>query len=94
VATANLQLTGEREGVILTYIDATQGWLATSGINEGTDALGPVPYSVDFLVIAGGGGGGGGAVQEVQVVVVQVVIEIHIIRTSVVVEVRNRLITV
>ena len=57
--TGNLALTGDREGVILTYIDATQGWLATSGINEGTDALGPAPYSVDFLIIAGGGGGGG-----------------------------------
>ena len=57
-ATSNLQLGGEREGVILTYIDSTQGWLATSGINEGTDALAPVPYSIDFLVIAGGGGGG------------------------------------
>jgi hypothetical protein len=66
--TANLALTGDREGVILTYIDATQGWLATSGINEGTDALSPLPYSIDFLVIAGGAsggfgnyGGGGGA---------------------------------
>ena len=69
--TGNLALTGDREGVILTYIDATQGWLATSGINEGTDALSPAPYSIDFLVIAGGaaggtggnaeGGGGGGA---------------------------------
>ena len=62
--TGNLALNGEREGVILTYIDATQGWLATSGINEGTDALGPVTYSIDFLVVAGGGGantGGGGA---------------------------------
>jgi hypothetical protein len=29
-----------------------------SGINEGTDALEPVPYSIDFLVIAGGGAGG------------------------------------
>jgi hypothetical protein len=56
--TDNLQLTGEREGVILTYIDSTQGWIATSGINEGTDALEPVPYSIDFLVVAGGGGGG------------------------------------
>jgi hypothetical protein len=37
----NFQLTGEREGVILTYIDSTQGWIATSGINEGTDALEP-----------------------------------------------------
>jgi hypothetical protein len=54
----NLVLTGEREGVLLVYIDSTQGWLATSGINEGTDAFSPAPYTVDFLVIAGGGGGG------------------------------------
>ena len=57
--TDNLQLTGEREGVILTYIDSTQGWIATSGINEGTDALSPTAYSIDFLVVAGGGAGGG-----------------------------------
>jgi hypothetical protein len=56
--TGNLELTGEREGVLLVYIDSTQGWLATSGINEGTDALSLPPYSIDFLVIAGGGGGG------------------------------------
>jgi hypothetical protein len=55
----NFELTGERIGVILTYIDSTQGWIATSGINEGTDALYSPPYSVDFLVIAGGGGGAG-----------------------------------
>jgi hypothetical protein len=55
---SNFQLTGEREGVILTYIDSTQGWIATSGINEGTDALEPESYSIDFLVVAGGGGGG------------------------------------
>ena len=60
-ATSNLQLTGEREGVRLVYIDSTQGWLAYSGINEGTDALAPVPYSIDFLVVAGGGGGGSGS---------------------------------
>jgi hypothetical protein len=58
---ANLKLTGEREGVILTYIDSTQGWIATSGINEGTDALEGIPYTVDFLVIAGGGSGGVGS---------------------------------
>jgi hypothetical protein len=62
--TDNLALTGEREGVLLVYIDATQGWLATSGINEGTDALGPIPYSIDFLVIAGGGAGGTGGGSE------------------------------
>ena len=56
--TGNLVLTGEREGVLLVYIDSTQGWLATSGINEGTDALSAPPYAIDFLVIGGGGGGG------------------------------------
>jgi hypothetical protein len=56
--TANLVLSGEREGVRLVYIDSTQGWLAYSGINEGTDALSGVVYSIDFLVIAGGGSGG------------------------------------
>jgi hypothetical protein len=58
--TSNLLLTGDREGVTLTYIDSTQGWLAVSGIQEGTDSLAPAPYSVDFLVIAGGGSGGEG----------------------------------
>ena len=58
--TSNLKLSGEREGVRLVYIDSTQGWLAYSGINEGTDALAPITYSVDFLVVAGGGGGGRG----------------------------------
>jgi hypothetical protein len=57
-ATDNVLLSGEREGARLVYIDSTQGWLAYSGINEGTDALSPTTYSVDFLVIAGGGGGG------------------------------------
>jgi hypothetical protein len=57
-STGNVLLNGEREGAILTYIDSTQGWIATSGINEGTDALTPSTYSVDFLVIAGGGSGG------------------------------------
>jgi hypothetical protein len=66
-STDNVLLSGEREGATLTYIDSTQGWLASSGINEGTDALSPTSYSIDFLVIAGGGsggmgnGGGGGA---------------------------------
>ena len=58
--TADQILTGDREGVILTYIDSTQGWICTSGINEGTDALEPNTYSIDFLVVAGGGGGGKG----------------------------------
>ena len=57
--TGNLQLSGEREGVLLVYIDSTQGWLATSGINEGTDALSPATYTASYLIVAGGGGGGG-----------------------------------
>jgi hypothetical protein len=56
--TSGLRLSGEREGVRLVYIDSTQGWLAYSGINEGTDALEPNTYSIDFLVVAGGGAGG------------------------------------
>jgi hypothetical protein len=51
-------LTTNREGVTITYVDATQGWVATSGVNSGDQALDPVPYSIDFLVVAGGGGGG------------------------------------
>jgi len=58
-AAANFQLTGEREGARLVYIDSTQGWLAYSGVNEGTDVFSPAPYSIDFLVVAGGGAGGG-----------------------------------
>ena len=56
--TGNQLLTGDREGVTLVYIDSTQGWLATSGIQEGTDALEPNVVSIDFLVIAGGASGG------------------------------------
>jgi hypothetical protein len=57
-SSSNLQLSGEREGILLVYVDATQGWLPVSGINEGTLALEGVQYSVDYLVIGGGGSGG------------------------------------
>jgi hypothetical protein len=66
-STDNKVLTTNREAVTITFIDSTQGYLATSGVNEGTQSLDPAPYSVDFLVIAGGAsggkssGGGGGA---------------------------------
>jgi len=56
--TLNKILTTNREGVTITYVDATQGWVATSGVNSGDQALDPIQYSADFLVIAGGGGGG------------------------------------
>jgi hypothetical protein len=55
----NVTVSKDREAITLTYIDSTQGWIASSGYQEGTTGLG-IPYSVDFLVIAGGGGGGGG----------------------------------
>ena len=55
--TLNKALTTNREGVTITYADATQGWIATSGVNSGNQAIDPV--LADFLVIAGGGGGSG-----------------------------------
>jgi hypothetical protein len=57
--TNNKLLSTNREAVTLTYIDATQGWVASSGVNEGSVALETITYSTDFLVIAGGGGGSG-----------------------------------
>jgi hypothetical protein len=59
-ATDDKLLTTNREGVIITYVDVTQGWVATTGVNSGNQALDPAPYSIDFLVVAGGGGSGGG----------------------------------
>jgi hypothetical protein len=62
---SNVVVVKDREAITLTYIDSTQGWLPTSGYQEGTQGLG-LPYSIDFLVVAGGGGassnlGAGGA---------------------------------
>lgn len=66
--TSNKLLTTNREAITLTYVDSTQGWVSSSGANEGTQSIDSATYSVDFLVIAGGGsgaawgnGGGGGA---------------------------------
>ena len=59
----DVKLTTNREATTLVYVDVTQGWVASSGVNEGTAPSltdSPPPYSVDFLVIAGGAGGGGG----------------------------------
>jgi hypothetical protein len=43
--------------ITLVYVDSTQGWIVT---DSGDRADAPLPYSIDFLVVAGGGGGGGG----------------------------------
>jgi hypothetical protein len=60
--TNNKILTTNREAVTLTYVDSTQGWVSSSGANEGTQSIDPITYSADILVVAGGGGGGGGNV--------------------------------
>jgi hypothetical protein len=57
--TSNVVVVKDREAITLVYVDSTQGWLPISGYQEGTEGLG-LPYSIDFLVIAGGGSGGGG----------------------------------
>ena len=62
-STNDVSLTTNREATRLVYIDSTQGYVAYSGVNEGTSpSLTNVPpsYSVDYLVVAGGGAGGGG----------------------------------
>ena len=60
-ATDDKTLVTKRLSVYITYVDATQGWVATSGVNTSLGgALSPTPYSMDFLVIGGGGGGGAG----------------------------------
>jgi len=51
-------LTTNREGVTITYVDVTQGWVATSGVNSGDQAIDPITYSADFLVVGGGASGG------------------------------------
>jgi hypothetical protein len=55
---ANKALITNREAVTVTYVDSTQGWVSSSGANEGTQSLDPAPYQVTYLVVAGGGGGG------------------------------------
>jgi hypothetical protein len=55
--TSNVLALKDREALSLVYIDSTQGWLPSSGYQESTAGL-SLPYSVNFLVIAGGGGGG------------------------------------
>jgi hypothetical protein len=67
-AASNYLLQTNREAIILTYIDATQGWVVSSAAYTTAPLTSP-DYSVQYLVIAGGGsggtaddgGGGGGA---------------------------------
>jgi hypothetical protein len=54
---SNFYLFQNREAVTITYIDATQGWLAGSAYNEGQVSS----YTASYLIVAGGGSGGNGA---------------------------------
>jgi hypothetical protein len=56
--TGNKDVTTNREGVAITYADTTQGWVATAGVNSGTQAIDPATTTIDFLVIGGGASGG------------------------------------
>ena len=57
-ATDDRLLEKERLGVRVVYVDATQGWMAVTAANEGTQAIGAAA-DIEWLVIAGGGGGAG-----------------------------------
>ena len=57
-ATDDRLLEKERLGVRVVYVDATQGWMAVTAANEGTQAMGAAA-DIEWLVIAGGGGGAG-----------------------------------
>ena len=53
----NAVLSTNRQGITFTYIDSTQGWLATSNVYGGaTPFTQQIPIS--YLVVAGGAGGG------------------------------------
>jgi hypothetical protein len=56
--TFNYLLKTNRLAVILTYIDATQGWVASSAAYS-TAPIVATAYTASYLLVAGGGGGGG-----------------------------------
>jgi hypothetical protein len=47
------------QSVSIVYSGATQGWIPT--VDDDVTLETPVPYSIDFLVVAGGGEGGNGS---------------------------------
>jgi hypothetical protein len=57
-STDNKVLNTEGIAVTLIFIDSTQGWLVTDDGLQNT--ISAIPYSADFLVVAGGGSGGSG----------------------------------
>jgi len=57
--TFNYLLRTNRLAVILTYIDATQGWVVSSAAYSTTPII-ATAYTASYLIVAGGGGGGAG----------------------------------
>jgi len=56
----NYFLNTNRQSVILTYIDSTQGWVVSSAAYT-IAPLTPTVYTASYLIAAGGGGGGNGS---------------------------------
>jgi len=61
-STDDVLLLTERQGVKIVYVDATQGWVAATGVNDRitAPALKSPDYDVEWLVVGGGGSGGKG----------------------------------
>jgi len=57
---SNFALAANRESIILTYIDSTQGWIVSTSAYTITP-LYAVTYSGSYLIVAGGGGGSSNA---------------------------------
>jgi hypothetical protein len=57
---ANITIATNRQGITFTYIDATQGWLASSNVYGGSTPF-TQPYTASYLIAAGGGGAGSAA---------------------------------
>jgi hypothetical protein len=55
---SNITISTNRSGLTLTYIDVTQGWLASSNVYGGNPPFAQ-PYTASYLVVAGGGAGSG-----------------------------------
>ena len=59
IVSSTFFLSGDRVGVSLLYVDATQGWITVLSANSDIQAL-VRSASVEYLVVGGGGGGGTG----------------------------------
>ena len=60
-STAPQALATNRQGITFTYIDSTQGWLASSNVYGGSTPFVPVTYTASYLIVGGGAAGGVGS---------------------------------